>query len=93
MLPRIGSMEAVFVALLVGFPLLGLVARDWFVLIFPIVCWPLFYAGLTQHWWGYGTGDAWQFVAVVVTIVGVGSTALAVSLGRAFRPASSRLLR
>jgi hypothetical protein len=86
-------MGAVVVAMLIVFPLLGLMIRRWLALIFPIVGWPLFYVGLTHHWWGYGTGDAWQFVATFLTLVGVGSTGLAVSVARAFRPPSAHLLR
>ena len=79
-------MEGVVVAMLIAFPLLGLALRSWLALIFPVVAWPLFYVGLTHHWWGYGTGDGWQFVAVALTLLGVGSTALAVGIARAFRP-------
>jgi hypothetical protein len=86
-------MGAVVVAMLIVFPLLGLMIRRWLALIFPLVGWPLFYIGLTHDWWGYGTGDAWQFVATFLTLVGVGSTALAVSVARAFWPPSAHLLR
>ena len=78
--------------MLVAFPLLGLATRHWLALSVPIIGWPLFYIGLTQHWWGHGTGDAWQFVAVVLTLLGAGSTALAISLAHAFRPRSSQAL-
>ena len=84
---ELAFVEAVFVALLIGFPLLGDLMRRWLALICPMIGWPLFYAGLTQHWWGYGTGDGWQFVAAVATLAGVGSTALFISLGRAFSAA------
>ena len=84
-------MEGVVIALLIGCPLLGLVTRRWFALIFPILGWPLFYAGLVRGWWGDGTGDAWQFVAVVLTVAGVGSTALVISVARAFRPPHSHV--
>jgi hypothetical protein len=86
-------MEAVVIALLVTFPILGFVIRRWIALFFPIVGWPLLFVGLTHHWWGYGTGDGWQYGAAMLILVGVGSTALAVSGGRAFRPPSAPLLR
>ena len=85
-------MEGVVLAMLVAFPLAGLAARHWLALIFPAVAWPLFYAGVTRHWWGHGTGDAWQFVAIMLTLVGVGSTALAISVARAFWPGSPQAL-
>jgi hypothetical protein len=78
--------EGVVIAMLVAFPLFGFASRSWLALILPLVAWPLFYVGLTQHWWGDGTGDAWQFVAVTLTLVGVGSTALAVSVAQALWP-------
>ena len=80
------AVEVVVIGLLVTFPIIGFVVRRWFVLIFPIAGWPLFYAGLTHHWWGYGTGDGWQYVAVALSIVGIGSTAVAVKVGQAMRP-------
>jgi hypothetical protein len=86
-------MGAVVVAMLIAFPLLGLMIRRWHTLTFPIVGWPLFYLGLTHHWSGYGTGDGSQHVATMLTLVGVGSTALAVSIARAFQPPSAHLLR
>jgi hypothetical protein len=83
-------MEGVVIAMLVAFPLAGLAIRRRIALILPLVGWPLFYVGLTHDWWGHGTGDAWQFVAAMLTLIGLGSTALAVSFGRAFRPPSPR---
>jgi hypothetical protein len=77
-------MEGVVIAMLVAFPLAGLAIRRRIALILPLVGWPLFYVGLTHDWWGHGTGDAWQFVAAMLTLIGLGSTALAVSFGRAF---------
>jgi hypothetical protein len=79
-------MQGVVIALLIVFPLLGLLSRHWLALVFPMVGWPLFYVGLTHGWWGYGTGDGWQYVAAFLTLAGVGSTALAISVARAFRP-------
>ncbi len=74
--------EAAFVALLVGFPLLGVVARRWMAVLPPLIGWPLFYVGLDSGWWLNGTGDGWKQVAVAFTVVGVSTTALAIAIGR-----------
>ena len=75
--------EAVFVVLVIGFPLLGGAMRRWLALLFPVTGWPLFYIGLNRDWWGHGTGDGWQYLAVLMTSVGVVTTALAVAVSRA----------
>jgi hypothetical protein len=75
--------EAVFVALLILFPLIGFAARSWFALLLPAIGWPLFYGGLNQGWWGNGTGDGWQYAALLVSAVGVLTTGLAVAAARA----------
>ncbi len=74
--------EAVFIVLLIGFPLLGAFSRRWAALLVPLAGWPLFYVGLDKGWWLYGTGDGWERAAVSFTIVGVLSTALATAVGR-----------
>lgn len=78
-------MEAAVVALLVVFPLLGALSRRWAAVAAALLGWPLFYAGLNQGWWGYGTGDGWQAIAAVLTLIGVGTTAVAVVVARAVR--------
>jgi hypothetical protein len=77
--------EAAFVGLLILFPAAGVAARSWLAVSLPALGWPLFYLGLNQEWWGNGTGDAWQYVAVVVTAFGVVSTGIAVGAARAMR--------
>jgi hypothetical protein len=77
--------EAAFVASLILFPLLGVVARTWFVLLVPALGWPLFYAGLNQGWWGHGTGDGWKYAALLVSAFGVVTTGLAIAAARAKR--------
>jgi hypothetical protein len=72
--------EAVLVALLIFFPLVGVVTRSWLALLLPAVGFPLFYLGLNQEWWGNGTGDGWQYVALVVSAFGVVSTGFAVAV-------------
>ena len=68
--------------LLIAFPLIGIVARSWVAVSLPLIGWPLYYLGLNDGWWGSGTGDGWQFVAVGLTLVGVASTAMAVAAGK-----------
>jgi hypothetical protein len=77
--------EAAFVGLLILFPLIGVAARSWSVVLLPVIGWPVFYAGLNQGWWGNGTGDAWEYAAFGVSVVGVVSTGLAVAVARASR--------
>lgn len=64
--------------------------RRWLALLLPVIGWPLFYVGLNRGWWGHGTGDGWQYLAVLMTSIGVVMTALAVassrSIGRRPRP-------
>jgi hypothetical protein len=78
--------EAIFVTLLVAFPLAGLLSRRWSALALPLLGWPLFYLGLQQGWWGNGIGDMWQYAAAGVLLAGVLSTALAVGLARRVKP-------
>jgi hypothetical protein len=69
--------EAVVVALLAFFPLLGAVSGRWWTIGLPLVAWPIWFLGLSQDWWGYGLGDGWQYGAVLLTAVSVASVAAA----------------
>ena len=40
-------------------------------LMVPLIVWPVFYVGLLRGWWGYGVGDGWYFVALLVTLAGL----------------------
>jgi hypothetical protein len=82
-------MEAIFITLLIAFPLAGFVIRRWTALLLPLFGWPLFYLGLQQGWWGNGLGDMWQYVAAGVLLVGVVSTAIVVGLARRVKPRAS----
>ena len=75
--------EAAIIGLLIAFPLVGLLARRRLAVALPLVGWPLFYFGLNKGWWGYGTGDGWQYAAALLTAIGVVTTACAVGSGRA----------
>jgi uncharacterized membrane protein len=75
--------EAAFVVLVFAFPLLVGAMRGWPALLLPVIGWPLFYVGLDRGWWGRGTGDGWQYLAVLMTTIGVVTTALAVALSHA----------
>jgi hypothetical protein len=87
--------EAAVIVLLIAFPLIGLLVRRWTTVIPPVIAWPVFYAGLDRGWWGNGVGDGWQYAAVLLTVVGVASTAAAVGIAggawslRAHRPKTS----
>lgn len=74
--------EVAIVALMIAFPVVGLLARRWIAVALPLVGWPLYFLGLTKGWWGYGTGDGWQYGAVLLTAGGALTTAVAVALGR-----------
>jgi hypothetical protein len=80
-----------FVVLLVCPPLIGLVSRHRAAVVVPLLAWPIYYVGLNQDWWGAnGTGDGWQALAVVLTAVGVLTTAAAVEAGQRFATRSAR---
>ena len=49
-----------------------------------LVAWPLYYVGLNEEWRLEGTGDGWQLIAFLFTLVGVATTAFAVALARVF---------
>jgi hypothetical protein len=74
------------VALWVAFPLVGLFARRWIVLLLPAIGWPLFFLGLNRGWWGYGTGDGWQYGLALALTIGLITTALAIAAGRYLNP-------
>ena len=82
----IASLEALFIALLVAFPLAGVVMRRWTAVGLPAIGWPLFYLGPNQGWWGNGLGDGWQDVAAWALLVGLVSAALVVGLARRMKP-------
>jgi hypothetical protein len=81
-------MTLAIIALLIGPAVLGLAFGTRLVAIVPFVAWPLYYIGLHRRWWGCcGTGDGWQWVAALLTVVGVATTAAAAELGRRRRRA------
>jgi hypothetical protein len=82
--------EAAIVVLLFAFPLVGLLTRRWAALLLPAIGWPLFYAGLDRHWWGYGLGDGWELAAIVLTAAGVLTTAGAIALVRSLSGGHAR---
>jgi hypothetical protein len=82
-------MEAVAVALLIAFPLAGALIRRWHAVVLPIVGWPLFYLGLHEGWWGNGLGEASQYPARVLLVVGVVTTAIHVAVAKRVRPRST----
>jgi hypothetical protein len=79
-------LETALGLLLVVPPVLGVLARRWFVLLIPLIAWPVYFAGLNKHWWGYGTGDGWLYAAAVFSVVGILITAAAIGLARGLRP-------
>jgi hypothetical protein len=85
--------EAVVIAALVVFPLVGAVTRRWQAVLLPTVWWPLFYAGLNKGWWGDGTGDGWQWAAVAIGAFSFFTTAAAVALARGGWPPAGRSTR
>jgi uncharacterized membrane protein len=82
--------EVAVIGLLIAFPLVGLLAGRWLVIVLPLVGWPLFYLGLNRNWWGHGTGDGWQYAAALLTVIGIVTTALAVALARGAWPSKTR---
>jgi hypothetical protein len=82
--------EAVVIAALIVFPLVGAVTRRWSAALLPAAWWPLFYAGLNKGWWGDGTGDGWQQAAVMVGLLGFFSTLAATGVAQATRLSRAR---
>jgi hypothetical protein len=73
---------ALFLALLLVFPLVGLLTCSWISVLAPLVGWPCFYVGLHRGWWGDGTGDGWQVLLIALTVVGAATTVAGVAVGR-----------
>lgn len=74
--------EAIWILLLLAFPAVGALTRRWAAALLPLLGWPLFYLGLDRDWWLYGTGDGWEAMAVLFTLLGTATTAWAVAVGR-----------
>jgi hypothetical protein len=81
---------ALFLALLLVFPLVGLLTRSWISVLAPLVGWPSFYLGLDRGWWGDGTGDGWQVLLIILTVVGVATTIAGVAVGHSWTAAGRR---
>jgi len=61
----------------------GAVTRRWVVVPFVVSVWPVYITGLLLGLWGFGVGDGWQAIAVVMTTAcGLGGI-LGVAAGRA----------
>ena len=74
-----------FIALLIALPLTGLLVRRWSAILLPLIAWPMYYIGRNEGWWGCcGTGDGWEALAVMLTVLGVTTTAAAILLGQTF---------
>jgi hypothetical protein len=74
-----------FIALLIALPLFGLLVRRWGVILLPLIAWPTYYIGRNQGWWGCcGTGDGWETLAIVLTVLGATTTAAAIWIGQTF---------
>lgn len=76
------EVDAVFIAALFGFVLVGVLVGRWWVLIVPLTVVPLLYIGTDQGWWGYGLGDAWQAAMMVFLAFALLITAAAITLRR-----------
>jgi hypothetical protein len=83
--------ETIFWAMLVVFPLAGILLRRWGVLLAPVIAWPVFAIGFWQDWWG-DKGDGWQYVFAsawlfnIVTTAGAILAAIAVTQNRVKPP-------
>jgi len=78
-------LETTVLALLLAFPVVGVLTRRWLVVLLPLIAWPVFYAGLDRGWWLDGTGDGWQFALISLTLIGATTTAGAILITRALR--------
>jgi hypothetical protein len=76
-------MKTVFVALFLGFPVVGFAFRRWATVLLPLAGWLLYYIGLDRGWWGCcGPGEGWRALAVTLSIAGAATTVLAAAIGR-----------
>ena len=74
--PFVVALAAVTIAPAIVSLFLG---RPWLLLV-PLLGWPLFFLGLSMEWWGYGVGDGWQFAAALWTLLGMVCVTVALSL-------------
>jgi len=56
-----------------------LLGRLWLILV-PLLGWPLFFLGEYAGWWGYGLGESWQYSLAYWTALGLAAVALALGL-------------
>jgi hypothetical protein len=56
----------------------------------PGCCVAALYLGLARDWWGYGTGDGWQFGAGAMIAVSLVSVAVGIGLRSLVRPRAER---
>ena len=70
--------------LLLGFILLilAMAVGRWWLLILPLVAWPLQFVGRHEGWWGSGLGDGWQAGLIIGAAVGVAVCLLGMILRR-----------
>lgn len=60
-----------------------LVGKIWLLLL-PVIGWPVAFLGLYMGWWGYGVGDGWQFMLLLWMFVGIVAVGLGLALRRLF---------
>ena len=70
-----------FAALLLG--------RMWLLLV-PLLGWPLFFLGLYMKWWGYGVGDGWEFAMTLWLLLGVFCVSAGLGIRRLIATARAR---
>jgi hypothetical protein len=51
--------------------ILAMAVGRWWLLILPLVAWPLQFVGRHEGWWGSGLGDGWQAGLIIGAAVGV----------------------
>ncbi|MGH3016310.1 MAG: hypothetical protein ACRDNN_15300 [Gaiellaceae bacterium] len=83
-----------WIVLTVAIGLAAAVVGRWWMLLLPVLVWPIYFLGLAQEWWGSGLGDGWQFGLAIVVAISLAAAALGVGLRsllapRARRPASA----
>ena len=61
----------------------AVIVGRWWVVLVPVVLWPLSFVGRVAGWWGSGVGDGWPAALVIGAIVGVCLTLIGIALHRA----------
>jgi hypothetical protein len=75
----------VLIVLVAGGALLGFTTARWWSVAFGVAAMLVYYAGLDSAWWGNGTGDGWEYVMVLSSLLAAAVTFASVAARRTRR--------